>query len=71
MEGGCLREVRWKVTTPAVEVKIAVVGCGKTSVPLWNGLPQPAGGFPRPSDRGGEARQEVPRTRAHLTPQWV
>jgi hypothetical protein len=28
MEGGWLREVRWKVTTPAVEVKIAVVGCG-------------------------------------------
>lgn len=41
------------------------------SVPSWEGLPQPRGGFPLPSDSGCVARQNVPSILAHSMPQCV
>ncbi len=69
--GGREREVRLKVTLPAGESNLAVVGLVNVSVPAWSGLPQPAGGFPLPSDSGCFARQKVPLMLAHLMPQCV
>lgn len=69
--GGSVLEVRSNVTPPAGESNLAVVGPTNTSVPSWKGLPQPAGGFPLPSDSGCFARQNVPSILAHLTPQCV
>src|SRR5258707_14631400 len=63
--GGRVRFVRLNVTVPAGEVNVAVVLVVSTSVPSWNGLPQPGGGFPLPSDKGCAARQNVPSILAH------
>lgn len=52
-------------------MKSATVRLRKVSVPAWKGLPQPAGGFPLPSDSGLSARQNAPRILAHLIPQCV
>ncbi|MFL5863841.1 MAG: hypothetical protein ACJ780_24220 [Solirubrobacteraceae bacterium] len=69
--GGCVRVVRPNVTLPAVESNLAVLGPMNNSVPFWKGLPQPAGGFPLPSDNGCLARHNVPSILAHLMPQCV
>jgi hypothetical protein len=69
--GGCLCDVRWKVTLPAGESNLAVVGLISASRPFWYGFPQPAGGFPLPSDNGRIARQNVPSILAHSMPQCV
>lgn len=58
--GGCVRFVRWKVTSPAGELNSAVEGFVKVSVPSSKGLFQPWGGFPLPSDDGRVARQNRP-----------
>jgi hypothetical protein len=71
ISGGHLREVRSNVTVPADESNLAVVGPVSTSVPSWKGLPQPAGGFPLPSESGCFARQNVPSILAHSMPQCV
>jgi hypothetical protein len=71
IRGGCLREVRSNVTLPTVESNLAVVGPMSMRVPSWKGLPQPAGGFPLPSDSGCFARQNVPSILAHSMPQCV
>ena len=52
ISGGCVREVRSNVTLPAGESNLAVAGPLNMSLPSWNGLPQPAGGLPLPSDKG-------------------
>ena len=69
--GGCPREVRLNVTLPAEESNLALVGLVRTSVPSWNGLPHPGGGFLLPSDTGGFARQKVPSILAQKMPQCV
>ena len=69
--GGRLREVRLNVTLPTGESNLAVVGLMSTSVTCWTGLPQPAGGFPLPSDSGSVARQNDPSISAHSMPQCV
>ncbi len=69
--GGCFRSVRLNVTFPAGESNWAVVRLVKVSVPCWEGLPQPGGGFPLPSDKGRVARQNVPSIFAHSMPQCV
>jgi hypothetical protein len=66
-----LREVRSKITPSAGASNLALVGPMRTNVPSWNGLPQPAGGFPQPSDSGCFASQNVPSVLAHLMPQCV
>lgn len=71
ISGGCLREVRPNVTLPVGDSNLAVVGLVRMSVPSWKGLPQPAGGFPLPSDNGCFARQNVPSIFAHSIPQCV
>jgi len=71
ISGGCLSEVRSNVTLPAGESNLALVGLTNTSVPSREGLPQPAGGFPLPSDNGCFARQNVPSILAHSMPQCV
>lgn len=71
ISGGCLREVRSNVTLPAGESNLAVLGLMNTSVPSSKGLPQPAGGFPLPSDNGCFARQNMPSILAHSMPQCV
>jgi hypothetical protein len=71
MTGARVRPVRLNVTLPAGELNSAVVGLVNVSLPSWNGLPQPGGGFPEPSDKGCTARQNTPSIRAHSTPQCV
>jgi hypothetical protein len=71
ISGGCLREVHSNLTVPTGESNLAIVGLMDTSVPSWKGLPQPAGGFPLPSDIGCFARQNVPSILAHSMPQCV
>ena len=66
-----MRDVRSNVTLPAGESNLAVVGLMTVSVPCWEGFPQPAGGFPLPSDNGCFARQNVPLILAHSMPQCV
>ena len=63
--------MRLNLTLPAGELNSAVVWLRKLSVPSWNGLPQPGGGFPLPSDKGCVARQKVPLILAHSMPQCV
>ncbi len=69
--GGCLREVRLNVATPAGESNLALLALRKVSVPSWKGLPQPEGGFPLPSDSGFAVCQNVPLILAHWIPQCV
>jgi hypothetical protein len=71
MTGGRVRSVRLNVTLPAGDLNSAVVRLVKVRVPSWNGLPQPGGGFPLPSDNGCVARQKTPSILAHSMPQCV
>ena len=41
------------------------------TVPCWDGLPHPVGGFPLPSDSTGAATQLCPANLAQRIPQWV
>ena len=69
--GGRVRLVRRNVTLPAVQLNSAVETLVRVSVPSWNGLPHPCGGFPLPSDNVRFARQYVPYMLAHSMPQCV